>query len=74
MNIAIVSALFARNFGRLLGPYKGGLAAVIAITFYTILVAILTGESIVRHDMLYWDNCQGISPLAIIERKELRFR
>jgi competence protein ComEC len=37
-NIAIVSALFTRSFGRFLGPYKGGLVALIAITVYTILV------------------------------------
>ncbi len=37
-NIAIVSGLFTRSFGRIFGPYKGGLAAFIAITVYTILV------------------------------------
>jgi competence protein ComEC len=37
-NIAIVSALFTRSFGRMLGPYKGGLAALVAITVYTVLV------------------------------------
>jgi competence protein ComEC len=37
-NIAIVAALFTRSLGRIMGPYKGGLAAVVAITIYTILV------------------------------------
>ena len=37
-NIAIISALFTRSFGRMLGPYKGGLAALVAITIYTVLV------------------------------------
>jgi len=37
-NIAIVSGLFTRGFGRIWGPYKGGMAALIAIGFYTLLV------------------------------------
>jgi competence protein ComEC len=37
-NMAIVSALFAGLFGRLLGPRKGALAAVIGLSLYTILV------------------------------------
>jgi ketopantoate reductase len=38
LNIAIVSGLFTRSFGRILGPYKGGPVALIAMTVYTILV------------------------------------
>jgi len=37
-NIAIVSGLFARMFGRLLGLYKGALVALLAIAIYTLLV------------------------------------
>jgi competence protein ComEC len=37
-NIAIVAGLFARTFGRWMGPYKGGIAALGGITLYTILV------------------------------------
>jgi competence protein ComEC len=37
-NIAILAALFASLFGRLLGPRRGAVAAVIAIAFYTLLV------------------------------------
>jgi len=37
-NIAIVSGLFAGSFGRILGLYRGAIAALIAITIYTILV------------------------------------
>jgi competence protein ComEC len=37
-NITIVSALFAMLFGRLLGPRRGAVAAVLAIGLYTILV------------------------------------
>ncbi len=37
-NIAIVAGLFARSFGRWLGPYKGGLTALAGIALYTLLV------------------------------------
>ncbi len=37
-NMAIVSALFAGLFGRLLGPRKGAVAAVIGLGLYTVLV------------------------------------
>ena len=37
-NMAIVSALFAGLFGRLLGPRKGATAAVIGLGLYTVLV------------------------------------
>ena len=37
-NIAIVAGLFARSFGRWLGPYKGGMAALAGIALYTLLV------------------------------------
>jgi competence protein ComEC len=37
-NMAIVAALFAGLFGRLLGPRKGAVAAVLGISIYTILV------------------------------------
>jgi len=37
-NIAIVSGLFARSFGRVLGLYRGAIVALIAIAIYTILV------------------------------------
>ncbi len=37
-NIAIISGLFATMFGRLLGPRKGALAAILGIGLYTILV------------------------------------
>jgi competence protein ComEC len=37
-NMAIVSALFAGLFGRLLGPRKGAIAAVIGLSLYTMLV------------------------------------
>jgi competence protein ComEC len=33
-----VAGLFARSFGRWLGPYKGGLAALAGIGLYTLLV------------------------------------
>jgi len=32
--------LFARSFGGILGPYKGGLVALVTITIYTILVGV----------------------------------
>jgi competence protein ComEC len=37
-NIAIISGLFARSFGRILGLYRGAIAALVAISIYTILV------------------------------------
>jgi competence protein ComEC len=37
-NIAIISGLFIRFFGRLLGPYRGALVAVFAVSIYTVLV------------------------------------
>ncbi len=37
-NIAIVAALFANGFGKILGPRNGALAATLAIGLYTILV------------------------------------
>ena len=37
-NMAIISGLFAGLFGRLLGPRKGALAAVIGLGLYTVLV------------------------------------
>ncbi len=37
-NITIVAGLFASLFGRLLGPRKGALAAVLGISIYTVLV------------------------------------
>jgi hypothetical protein len=36
--MAIVAALFAGFFGRLLGPRKGAVAAVLGIGLYTVLV------------------------------------
>ena len=36
--MAILAALFAGFFGRLLGPRKGAVAAVLGISVYTILV------------------------------------
>jgi competence protein ComEC len=37
-NIAIVSSLFTKSFGRILGLYKGATTALVAISIYTILV------------------------------------
>ncbi len=37
-NIAIISGLFIKVFGRLLGPYRGAVVALLAIFLYTILV------------------------------------
>jgi len=37
-NITIIAGLFASTFGRLLGPRKGALAAVLGITTYAVLV------------------------------------
>jgi competence protein ComEC len=37
-NIAILSGLFIRLFGRLFGPYRGALVALAAISIYTLLV------------------------------------
>jgi competence protein ComEC len=37
-NMTIIAGLFAGSFGRLLGPRKGALAAVLGIGLYTILV------------------------------------
>jgi competence protein ComEC len=37
-NMTIIAGLFAGSFGRLLGPRKGALAAVLGISVYTILV------------------------------------
>ena len=37
-NMAILAALFAGVFGRLLGPRKGAVAAVLGISLYTVLV------------------------------------
>ena len=36
--MTIIAGLFAGSFGRILGPRKGALAAVIGISVYTILV------------------------------------
>jgi competence protein ComEC len=37
-NMTIIAGLFAGSFGRLLGPRKGALAAIVGISIYTILV------------------------------------
>lgn len=37
-NITVVSGLFAMLFGRLLGPRRGAVVALMAISFYTVLV------------------------------------
>ena len=37
-NITILAALFAMIFGRILGRWRGALAALVAITIYTVLV------------------------------------
>ena len=37
-NITIVSSLFAMLFGRMLGPRRGAVAALLAISLYTVLV------------------------------------
>jgi competence protein ComEC len=37
-NMTIIAGLFAGSFGRLLGPRKGAVAAVVGISIYTILV------------------------------------
>jgi hypothetical protein len=36
--MTIIAGLFAASFGRLLGPRKGALAAVLGIGLYTVLV------------------------------------
>jgi competence protein ComEC len=38
LNITILAALFAMIFGRLLGRWRGAMAAVVAIAIYTVLV------------------------------------
>ena len=45
-NIAILSALFATLFGRLLGRWRGAIAALACIAVYTLLVG--AGASVVR--------------------------
>jgi competence protein ComEC len=37
-NMTIIAGLFAGSFGRILGPRKGALAAVVGISIYTVLV------------------------------------
>jgi hypothetical protein len=46
--MTIIAGLFAGSFGRLLGPRKGALAAVLGIGLYTVLVGANPPEWIVN--------------------------
>ena len=51
-NITILAALFAMIFGRLLGRWRGAMAALVAIVLYTILVG--ADAAVVRVDQECW--------------------
>ena len=66
--MAIVASLFAGAFGRLLGPRKGAVAAVLGINVYTILVGDNAGlvRAAIMGGLAVYARQHGLNNLSII--------